>query len=125
MFLRDRVYTKDCTLCGLGRPCFPSKTKDVFTAYRQSGYSTKFYESNLEDILLHQSAKRAFDRISSDKIPTLRELQLEFNVCRDEKKAKLKDYALQKKSMKEPLTVKSNIDHLFSQKAIGQDQKQR
>lgn len=102
-----------------------AKKKDVFTAYRQSGYSTKFYESNLEDILIHQSAKRAFDSITLDKIPSLRELQLELNTCRDEKKAKLKDYALQKKSMKESLTVMSNIDHLFSQKTVGQDQKQR
>jgi len=101
-----------------------SKTKDVFTAYRQSGYSTKFYELNAGDILLHQSAKRAFDSISSDKIPSLRELQLDFNICRDAKKGILQDYLKQKKLMKEALTVQSNVDHLISQKKEGQAQKQ-
>ena len=90
-----------------------AKTKDVFTAYRQSGYSTKFYKSNEEDILIHQSAKRAFDSISSDKITSLRELQLEFNACSDIKRAKLKDYSKQKNIMKDFLTVQSNVDHLF------------
>lgn len=97
-----------------------AKTREVITAYRESGYSAKIYESNLEDILLHQSAKRAFDSISSEKIPTIQELQLEFNKCSEEKKAKLNAYVLQKKSMKESLTVKSNIDLLLSQKTAEQ-----
>lgn len=102
-----------------------AKTKEIYTAYRESGYSAKFYESNLEHILIHQSAKQAFDSISSEKIPTFRELQLEFNTCWDIKKTKLKDYPLNKKSMKESMIVKSNIDRLYSQKTAGQDQKQR
>jgi len=94
-----------------------SRTKDVFTAYRQAGYSTKFYESNIEDILLHQSAKRAFDSISSEKIPALRELQLEFKAFNNTKKSKLKDYSKQKCIMKDALTVQSNVDYLFSQRS--------
>ncbi|MGB4658232.1 MAG: relaxase, partial [Mobilitalea sp.] len=102
-----------------------AKTKDVFTAYRQSGYSAKFYESNLEDILLHQSAKRAFDSISSKKIPALRELQLEFNACNNTKRAKLKDYSKQNSIMKDALTVQSNVDHLFSQGLVNKVIKER
>ena len=37
----------------------------------------------------------------------------------------LKDYVKQKNLMKESLTVKSNVDHLFSQKTEGQAHKQR
>lgn len=102
-----------------------AKTKDVFTAYRQSGYSTKYYESNTENILLHQSAKQGFDSISSSKIPSIRDLQDEFNKCLDSKKVILKDYVKQKNLMKESLTVQSNVDHLFSQKTEGQAHKQR
>ena len=102
-----------------------AKTKDVFTAYRQSGYSTKFYESNTENILLHQSAKQGFDSISSSKIPSMRDLQDEFNTCLDSKKVILKDYVKQKNLMKESLTIQSNVDHLFSQKTEGQAHKQR
>jgi len=49
-----------------------SKTKEVYTAYRESGYSAQFYESNLADISLHQAAKKAFDSVSSGRIPTLK-----------------------------------------------------
>lgn len=102
-----------------------SKTKEVYTAYRESGYSKKFYETNLGDILTHQSAKRAFDSIASSKMPSIRDLQLEFNICRDAKKVLLQDYSKQKNLMKEALTVQSNVDHLISQKPEGQAQKQR
>lgn len=102
-----------------------AKTKEIFTAYRESGYSAKYYESNTESILLHQSAKRAFDSITSDKIPSLRELQLEFNTCNDVKKAMFKDYSLQKNYTKEALTVQSNVDHLFSQSPADKQKKER
>ena len=94
-----------------------AKTKEIYTAYRESGYSTKFYEANVADLLLHQSAKRAFDSISSEKIPALRELQLEFNAFNNTKKSKLKDYSKQKSIMKDALTVQSNVDYLFSQRS--------
>lgn len=102
-----------------------ANTKDIYTAYRESGYSIKYYDENLEDILLHQSAKRAFDSIASSKIRSLRELQQEFNTCRDAKKVLMKDYIKQKNLMKEALTVQLNVDHLISQKTEGRAQKQR
>ena len=94
-----------------------AKTKEIYTAYRESGYSAKYYESNTENILLHQSAKQGFDSISSKKIPSMRDLQQEFNSCLDSKKVILKDYVKQKYIMKESLTVQSNVDHLFSQRS--------
>ena len=94
-----------------------AKTKEIYTAYRESGYSSKYYESNTENILLHQSAKQGFDSISSKKIPSIRDLQQEFNSCLDSKKVILKDYVKQKYIMKESLTVQSNVDHLFSQRS--------
>ncbi len=94
-----------------------AKTKEIYTAYRESGYSAKYYESNTENILLHQSSKQGFDSISSKKIPSMRDLQQEFNSCLDSKKVILKDYVKQKYIMKESLTVQSNVDHLFSQRS--------
>ena len=102
-----------------------AKTKEIYTAYRESGYSAKYYESNTERIRLHQSAKRVFDSITSDKIPSLRELQLEFNACNNTKRTKLKDYSKQKSIMKDALTVQSNVDHLFSQKSEDKFIKER
>ena len=91
-----------------------SKTKEVYTAYRESGYSAQFYESNLADISLHQAAKKAFDSVSSCRIPTLKNLQHQANANWELKKFKLKEYTYAKRQLKESLTVKSNVDHLFS-----------
>ena len=79
----------------------------------------------MEDILLHQSAKKAFDSISSSKILSMRDLQQEFNTCQDSKKVILKVYVKQKNLMKESLTVQSNVDHLFSQSSADKLEKER
>ena len=102
-----------------------AKTKEVYSAYRQAGFSAKYYEANTENILLHQSAKQGFDSISSRKIPSMRDLQQEFNSCLDSKKVILKDYVKQKNLMKESLTVQSNVDHLFSQSPADKQKKER
>ena len=102
-----------------------AKTKEVYSAYRQAGFSAKYYEANTENILLHQSAKQGFDSISLRKIPSMRDLQQEFNSCLDSKKVILKDYVKQKNLMKESLTVQSNVDHLFSQSPADTQKKER
>jgi len=38
-----------------------AKTRDVYTAYRKAGYSKKFYEEHTADVILHKTAKAAFD----------------------------------------------------------------
>jgi len=102
-----------------------AKTKDVYTSYRESGFSAKYYESNTENILLHQSAKQGFDSISSSKIPSVRDLQQEFYTCLGSKKVILKEYVKQKNLMKESLTVKSNVDHLFFQRSANINEQHR
>lgn len=102
-----------------------AKTKDVYTSYRESGFSAKYYESNTENILLHQCAKQGFDSISSSKIPSVRDLQQEFYTCLGSKKVILKEYVKQKNLMKESLTVKSNVDHLFSQRSANINEQHR
>ena len=95
-----------------------SKTKEVYTAYRKSCYSVNFYETNAEDLLLHQSAKQAFNMVGRDRIPTIQTLKQELNLCSGLKQASLKEYSLLKKQMKEILTVKSNIDILLTRKEV-------
>nr|WP_230977113.1 relaxase/mobilization nuclease domain-containing protein [Proteiniclasticum sediminis] len=102
-----------------------AKTKEIYTAYRESGFSAKYFESNTENILLHQSAKQGFDSISSSKIPSMRDLQQELKTCWELKKSTFKEYSISKKQLKESLTVKSNIDHLLSQNTENRKEKQR
>ncbi len=86
--------------------------------YRRSGNSVDFYEANAEKILLHQSAKDAFNAFETDHIPTIQNLKQEITLCNSMKQACWKEYSLLKKQTKEILTVKSNIDRLLTKKEI-------
>ena len=55
-----------------------SKTRDVYIAYRKSGYSKKFLEKYEDDIIIHKAAKKAFDELGVKKLPTVKSLQVEF-----------------------------------------------
>jgi hypothetical protein len=55
-----------------------SKTRDVYVAYRKSGYSKKFLEQHEADIIIHKAAKKAFDEMKVKKFPSIKSLQVEF-----------------------------------------------
>jgi len=87
-----------------------AKTKEIYTAYRESGFSGRFYETNTEDILLHQSAKQAFSLLSAKQIPAMKNLQLEYQKCSSAKKSLSADYRSMKNIMKQSLIIKNNVD---------------
>lgn len=102
-----------------------AKTKDVYTAYQESGYSPKYFNANSGDLLVHQSAKKAFNKVETPRIPTLKNLQQELNICSDMKKSKLREYFLLKKQIKDFVTVKLNLELLFSQRTIEKKDRER
>ena len=63
-----------------------SKTRDVYVAYRKSGYSKKFLADHEADIIIHRAAKKAFDELGLKKLPTVKSLQMEFAKLLTEKK---------------------------------------
>ena len=87
-----------------------AKTKEIYTAYRESGFSGRFYEANTEDILLHQSAKQAFSLLSAKQIPAMKNLQLEYRKCSSAKKSLSADYRSMKNIMKQSVIIKNNVD---------------
>lgn len=46
----------------------------------------------LTDILLHKAAKKAFDALGAKKLPTVRQLQEEYQDVLDEKKGMIRAY---------------------------------
>ena len=89
-----------------------SKTRDVYVAYRKSGYSKKFLEEHEDDIIIHRAAKKAFDELGVKKLPTIKSLQVEFA---EQLAAKKEAYAELKKVRDElrDLTVhKANYEEL-------------
>ena len=87
-----------------------AKTRDVYVAYRKSGYSKKFYEAHREEITLHKAAKDAFSTLSDKKIPKVKELNAEYADVLVKKKAAYAEYRQAKKEMQDYVTAKHNID---------------
>ena len=91
-----------------------SKTRSIYVAYRKAGYSKKFRQEHESDILLHQSAKKYFDELGLEKLPTVKSLQSEYAELLSRKKEVYPEYRRLRAEMKELLTVKANVDQLLN-----------
>lgn len=89
-----------------------SKTKQIYVAYRESGYSKKFYEVHREEVTFHKAAKDAFSKIKG-KIPTIKELNAEYAQVLTEKKKTYSEYRQARQEMKDYQTAKYNIDRFL------------
>jgi len=89
------------------------KTREVYIAYRQSGYSKYFYAEHETEILLHKTAKMAFDALPDRKIPSLKELSAEFESLLAKKKKAYGEYQQARREMQDVLTAKANVDAIL------------
>ena len=106
-----------------------AKTRDVYIAYRKSGYSKKFYEAHREEITLHKAAKEAFSALPEEakkdgKLPTVKQLSEEYAKVLAEKKKAYAEYREAKEEMKTYTMAKHNIDE-FLRKAEEEEQHQK
>ena len=92
-------------------------------AYRKAGYSKKFRAEHEADILLHQTAKKAFDELGMKKLPTVKSLQTEYAELMAQKKAAYSGYRQARDEMKELLTVKANVDRIMGYEEEKQTEK--
>ena len=95
-----------------------SKTRDVYVAYRKSGYSKKFFEAHREEITLHKAAKEAFNALPESqkkdgKIPTVKQLSEEYARVLDKKKKAYSEYREAREEMKKYTMAKHNIDEFL------------
>lgn len=104
-----------------------SRTREVYIQYRQAGYSKKFHSEHEGEILLHQSAKKAFDALGLKKLPSIQALKREYAVLLAEKKKLYQGYRQARENMKNLLTAKENTDRLlhYSQTAPEQENLRR
>lgn len=91
-----------------------SKTRSTYVAYRKAGYSKKFKQEHESDILVHQTAKKFFDDLGLEKLPTVRSLQKEYSELLSRKKEIYPEYRKLRAEMKDLLTVKANVDRLLN-----------
>lgn len=99
-----------------------SKTKEVYVAYRKSGYSKKFLEAHREEILLHKAAKEAFDKLEMKQLPKMKELSAEYSQILSEKRKLYEEYREAKKEMMDYQIAKQDIDRFLK---IDEEQHQK
>jgi hypothetical protein len=106
-----------------------AKTRDVYVAYRKSGYSKKFYEAHREEITLHKAAKDAFGALPESqkpggKLPTVKQLSEEYAKVLAKKKSAYGEYREAREDMKKYAMAKHNIDE-FLMKSQQEEKEQK
>ncbi|WP_409969102.1 relaxase/mobilization nuclease domain-containing protein [Bengtsoniella intestinalis] len=102
-----------------------AKTKAVYEDYKKSGYSPKFKEENITEILLHQGAKNHFKELGLSKLPTMAELKNEYKELFAKKKKIHAEYNHIKTEQQEISNAKANVDHLLNIQNKEQEQTQK
>lgn len=63
-----------------------SRTKEVYTRYRESGWSVKFYQEHRQEIEDHRNAQAVYSSLDG-KMPTLKELTAEYDRLKEQKES--------------------------------------
>lgn len=92
-----------------------AKAKDIYVQYQKSGYSKKFFEAHREDIMKHKAAKDTFEKMKGQKIPSVRELNDEFQEVLAQKRKDYSEYHEAKQKMQLYKTAKYYIDRILNQ----------
>ncbi|MDO4962350.1 MAG: relaxase/mobilization nuclease domain-containing protein [Eubacteriales bacterium] len=90
-----------------------AKTKDVYAAYRKSGYSRKFYEEHRAELTLHKAAKDAFNEYGGGRLPTIQQLRQEYAELISQKKEAYKGYREAKRKMQDYLKARQNVETFY------------
>ena len=61
-----------------------SRTKEVYTQYRESGWSVKFYQEHRQEIEDHRNAQAVYSSLDG-KMPTQKELTAEYDELKEQK----------------------------------------
>ena len=102
-----------------------SKTRDVYVAYRKSGYTKRFLAEHAAEINLHKAAKEKFDALGLEKLPRVSKLSAEYDQVLAKKKAAYSRYKEVRRDMGDLLIAKQNVDMLLagdSEKKLSHEQ---
>ena len=91
-----------------------SKTKQIYVAYHESGYSKKFFEEHRQEITIHKAAKQAFDELQIAKLPSMQSLYEEFHQLAVQKKQDYAEYRQIRKEKEELLIAKRTVETILN-----------
>ena len=97
-----------------------AKTKDVFAAYKASGYNREFYEAHRDTLALRSAAKKAFDAYkkengSDKKLPRISELNTEYAMLLERKKSSYAEYRKTKSEMQDWLVAQKIVQEILKE----------
>ena len=97
-----------------------AKTKDVFAAYKASGYNREFYEAHRDTLALRSAAKKAFDAYkkengSDKKLPRISELNAEYAMLLERKKSSYAEYRKTKSEMQDWLVAQKIVQEILKE----------
>lgn len=95
-----------------------SRTREVYVAYRKAGYSKNFYAEHASDILLHKSAKEAFNAVPDKIIPTIKVLQTEYIELLKEKKKAYSEHSVIRTEIRQIFATKANVDRILGNESV-------
>ena len=90
-----------------------AKTREDYVGYRKAGYSKKYLAEHEPDILLHKAAKKYFDEVGIQKLPSVKSLNNEYSELIAKKKEAYADYRQTREEMRELLVIKANVDRIL------------
>ena len=89
------------------------KTRDIYSAYKRSGFDPVFYENNRSAIDLHKTARKHFDSLGIKKLPKISELKQEYAALQADKKNLYAGYHDLKRKSRELLVAKHNAQRIL------------
>ena len=90
------------------------KTREVYAEYRKSGYSKRFRAQHESEIMIHQAAKKYFDRFGLTKLPSVKSLREQYEQLLAQKRKAYAEYKQAREEMKELYNVKANVSQLLN-----------
>ena len=101
-----------------------AKTRDVYAAYRKSGYRQKFLNDHREEITLHKASKATFDAANLKKLPKVKDLNAEYSTLMTKKKSAYPEYRTARDEMQELLRAQKNIEFFFEEEKNHRENEQ-
>lgn len=94
-----------------------AKAKKIYAEYKAKKYDERFFEEHREPLTLYKAAKEAFKKYDGP-IPTIRELDAEFQKLLQEKRQFYSEYKIARAEMQELLTAKQNVEQFLGKQNL-------
>lgn len=87
-----------------------AKTREIFSEYKASRYSRKFFDAHADEIEQHRAAKQYFNAHGVTKLPKVKDLNAEFDKLVAEKRAAYAEYRAVRDEYRELLVHRHNVE---------------